>query len=710
MNPVRWFPFLSWFPMTRVTVGADVLAGFTVALVLVPQSMAYAQLAGMPLSNGLYAAFLPVIVGALWGSSRHLATGPVAVTSLLTASMLLPLAPAGSAQFVALAGTLALLTGLMRIILGAFKLGVIVNFLSHPVLIGFTNAAAIIIAFSQVPRLLGIAASRNELFLRDVWAIALQIGQTHLPSLAMGGGALIVIGGLRRWQPRAPGVLIAVTAATAVSWAMGFEHRGIARVEDLADEAVRALASDYVRTDGVIDDIKVRMAERSEALRASARAHPEGSPHTAAIRYQVEVLGLELKGAVKENSTRLRDLRRFLFERADAPAAARGKLYLAGRLPAGVIGDGHRWRIGALGAHGLDLEGGGGVVGHIPAGMPPLTLPPVSSETALALLGPAFVVALVGLAEAMSSARAIAARTHQRLDFNQELIGQGLANVAASLSQAFPVSGSFSRSALVYRAGGRTGLASVVSAAGVLVTIVYLTPLVYHLPQSVLAAVIIMAVVGLIDVAPMRHAWRADRNDGIAALVTFVATLGFAPQIDRGLVVGVGLALVLFLVRTTQPRVAVLGRHPDGTLRDADLHGLPLSDDVAAVRFDGQLYFGNVSYFEDAILEVAVRFPRVRQILVVGSGINRIDASGEQTIRHLVRRLRESGITVAFSGLKHQILTVFQRTGLLDDVGQENIFPSDDAALAALRSRHDAMPSTRAAGGGQAVAGPADGR
>ena len=687
MSLARWFPFLAWFPMKRDALLADLLAGVTVALVLVPQAMAYAQLAGLPAYHGLYAAFLPVIVGALWGSSRHLATGPVAVTSLLTASVLLPLAAAGSEQFVILAVVLALLAGLVRIALGVFRLGVIVNFLSHPVLLGFTNAAAIIIALSQVPRLVGVATGRNELFLRDIWAVVLQLPNTHLPTLAMGVGALATIGGLRRFWPRAPGVLVAVVAATLISWSLGFEHGGQARIDDLGDDALRALARDYANTEGVIAEIHAQIRERSPALRASAQAHPDGSAHTAALRYQIEILGLELKGAVRENRARLRELRKFVFERGVGPAGSRGTLYLAGRLPAGATSDGYRWRIGSLADGRLDLVGGGEVVGRIPAGLPRLGLPRVSSESVLSLLIPAFVVALVGLAEAMSSAKAIAAKTKQRLDPNRELIGQGLANIAASLSHAFPVSGSFSRSALIYHAGARTGLASVVSGLAVLATILYVTPLLYHLPQSVLAAIIIMAVAGLIDVPAMQHAWRADRNDGIAAVVTFVVTLGFAPQLDTGILVGVGLALVLFLVRTMKPRVAVLGRHPDGTLRDADLHGLPLSEDVAAVRFDGQLYFGNVSYFEDAILEVAARFPKARHILVAGSGINRIDASGEQVIRHLTHHLRESDITLAFSGLKHQVLNVFRRTGLLAEIGEANVFPSDDLALAALRQR-----------------------
>jgi sulfate permease, SulP family len=243
MNPGRWLPFLTWLPMNRAGLAADVLAGMTVALVLVPQAMAYAQLAGMPANHGLYAAFLPVIVGALWGSSRHLATGPVAVTSLLTASVLLPLATPGSEQFIALAIALALLAGLVRVALGVFKLGVIVNFLSHPVLVGFTNAAAIIIALSQLPRLLGLAGERNELLLRDIWAVLLQAGNTHLPTLGMGVAAAAIIVLLKRFQPRMPAVLVAAVLTTLVSWGIGFERSGRASVDDIADPAVRALAS-----------------------------------------------------------------------------------------------------------------------------------------------------------------------------------------------------------------------------------------------------------------------------------------------------------------------------------------------------------------------------------------------------------------------------------------------------------------------------------
>jgi SulP family sulfate permease len=689
MRLTRWLPFLAWFPMSHETFAADVLAGVSVALLLVPQSMAWAQVAGMPPQYGLYASFLPVIVGALWGSSRHLATGPVGVTSLLTASLLTPLAPAASDSFIAFAILLAFLAGAVRVALGAFRMGIIVNFLSHPVMVGFTNAAALIIALSQLHQLLGVPTGRSERFIRDLWAVLLQIGETHLPTLLMGLGTLALIWATRRYAPRLPAVLLAVVMTTLVSWATGFEHNGTGRVDDIASEAVRALARDYGRTEVAIADLHRQIHERSAQLRESARNQPDGSAQTAAIRYQMEILNLELKGAVKENRTRLRELRRFAFVRAESPGATPARLSLAGTQPPGAASDGYRWRIGAIHGDRLTLVGGGQVVGFIPSGLPRFALPRVTAELLLTLIAPAFIVALVGFAEAISSAKAIAARTKQRLDPNQELIGQGLANIAGSLFQSFPVSGSFSRTALNYHAGARTGLASVVSGLVVLPTLLFLTPLLYHLPQATLAATIMISVIGLIDLPAMRHAWRASRTDGAAALITFAATLGFAPQLDTGILIGVGTALVLFLIRTMKPRVAVLGRHPDGTLRDADLHGLALSDDVAAVRFDGQLYFGNVSYFEDAILEVAARFPEARHVLVAGSGINRIDASGEQVIRSLVHHLRASGVTLAFCGLKHQVTTVMRRTGLLAEIGEDNVFPSDDAALAALRARDE---------------------
>ena len=220
-----------------------------------------------------------------------------------------------------------------------------------------------------------------------------------------------------------------------------------------------------------------------------------------------------------------------------------------------------------------------------------------------------------------------------------------------------------------------------------LFTLLLLTPLLYHLPQAVLAAVIIMAVVGLINVAAIRHAWLVSRHDGAAAIVTFVATLAFAPHLDNGILLGAGLAVGLYLLRTMTPRVAILGRYADGSLRDAKINNLPASEVVTAVRFDGRLYFANVSYFEDAILEAVAANPRAPYLLVVANGINELDASGEEVMRHLVERLRGNGVTVMFSGLKKQVIDVMRASGLFDYVSQAHIFATADQALAAIYAR-----------------------
>jgi SulP family sulfate permease len=308
-------------------------------------------------------------------------------------------------------------------------------------------------------------------------------------------------------------------------------------------------------------------------------------------------------------------------------------------------------------------------------------------STLASLLSTALVISLVGFMEAISIAKAIAARTRQRLDPNQELVGQGLANLAGSFTQCFPASGSFSRSAVNLQAGARTGLSSAVAAAIVVLTLQFLTPLLYHLPQAVLAAVIMLAVVSLIQFDGIRHAWRAQRHDGMAGALAFVASLALAPHLDLGILIGAGVSVLLFLYRTMRPRIAVLGRHPDGTLRDAAIHALPLSEHLVALRFDGQLYFANVPHFEDSLLDVSARFPKARHILVVADGINQIDASGDEVIRHLVERLRDNGVVLAFSGLKKQVRDVLDATGTLRAIGDGNLFVHEDQALSALADR-----------------------
>ncbi len=685
MNLTRFLPFLRWFPMSGGTVKADFMAGITVALVLIPQSMAYAQLAGLPAYYGLYAAFLPVAVAALWGSSNQLGTGPVAVVSLLTASSLAVFAAPGSADFVALAIMLALLVGVIQLLLGVFKLGVIVNFLSHPVIVGFTNAAAIIIGLSQVSKLFGVPMGRSEHFINDIVGVVKLIGDTHAPTLLMGIGAIAIMWAVKKYRPTWPGVLIAVVLATTLSWAIGFERIGSAKVEQVASADVQALVRELAQTEQRVAEVNAEITAKSNLLAATGKTHGEQSQAALSLKYEIDVLRFKLEDREQENAKRLRALRKLAFQRG---GDAGGQLFLEGALPQGMASDGVRWRISKAKGGDLKLVGGGEVVGNIPEGLPSIAMPRLDMSKLGALLSAALVISLVGFMEAISIAKAIAAKTKQRLDPNQELIGQGLANIVGSFTQAFPASGSFSRSAVNMGAGAKTGLSSVITTLFVLLTLLFLTPLLYHLPQAVLAAIIIMAVIGLVNFKAVVHAWHANKHDGIAAVVTFIATLAFAPHLDEGIMVGAGLALILFLMRTMKPRVAQLGRFKDGTLRDIKVNpGIPTSEHVVAMRFDGQLYFANVSYFEDTILEALADHPHAKYFLVVGDGINQLDASGEEVIHHLVTRLKDAGVTLVFSGLKKQVLDVMRATGLFKAITQANIFATEDQALAAIYER-----------------------
>ncbi|MDP2822859.1 MAG: SulP family inorganic anion transporter, partial [Sulfuritalea sp.] len=560
ISPKKLFPFLCWFPYTATTLRADFLAGLTVALVLVPQSMAYAQLAGLPAYYGLYAAFLPVAVAALWGSSKQLGTGPVAVASLLTASSLAPLAAPGSEAFVALAIMLALLVGLIQLTLGAFKLGVVVNFLSHPVIVGFTNAAAIIIGLSQANKLIGVPMGRSESFIGDIWGVFQLVGDTHLPTLAMGVVAVAIMYVIRKKAPKLPGVLIAVALTTVVSWQIGFERTATSTLEQIAEAEAQTLLGEFARTEGRIKEINEQIAARNVELKKLRKSGGEAGHQAVMLHYEVELLKLQLKDREDENRKRNRVVRSFVFEQVAAVDAQPAQFYAQGKLPPGTQSSGRHWRIAGAGSGSLKLTGGGEVVGRIPEGLPSISMPRFSWDAFASLLSAAIVISLVGFMEAISIAKAIAAKTRDKIDPNQELIGQGLANIVGSLTQSFPVSGSFSRSAVNINAGARTGMSSVITAALVLLTLLFLTPLLHHLPQAVLAAVIIMAVIGLINFGAIKHAWQANKHDGIASVVTFVATLAAAPHLDKGIMVGAGLAIMLYLYRTMTPRVAILGR------------------------------------------------------------------------------------------------------------------------------------------------------
>jgi SulP family sulfate permease len=550
--PGRFVPFFRWIGEVRDkdTLRADLIAGVTVALVLIPQSMAYAQLAGLPPYVGLYASFLPPIVASFFGSSRQLATGPVAVVSLMTAAALGPLASSNPEGFLVYAMMLAVLVGLFQMSIGLLRLGVVVDLLSHPVVVGFTNAGALIIATSQLGKLFGVKVPPAEHYYETVYNTVLAaLEQTHAPTLVMGVVAIAIMVGLRKFFPKLPNVLIAVVVTTLASWIIGFE------------------------------------------------------------------------------------------------------------------------------------ENGGAVVGTIPQGLPSITIPVINMEVVKQLMTSAVIISLIGFMEAIAIAKAMAAQTRQRLDTNQELVGQGLSNVVSGLFSGYPVSGSFSRSAVNINAGARTGFSSVVTGAVVGITLLFLTPLLYHLPNATLGAVIILAVINLIKASPVIHAWKAQPQDAVISVITFVLTLYLAPHLEGGILAGVGLSLLVFVIRSMRPRVAVLSRYKDGSMRDISVHPLPTSEVISLVRFDGSLYFANASYFEDKILEEVASKPKLRYIIVDASAINQLDATGEEVLHHLAERLNANNIEIVFAGMKKQFMDVIRRTRLIEYMREDHFFARTQNAL-----------------------------
>ncbi len=680
----RSLPFFAWIGelRDRKVLRADLLAGITVALVLIPQSMAYAQLAGLPAYYGLYAAFLPPMVAALFGSSRQLATGPVAVVSLLTAAALEPIAASGSPGYIAYAITLSLLVGLFQLALGILRLGVVVSFLSHPVIVGFTNAAAIIIATSQLDKIFGVRAESAAHHYETVWNTLAAVGdQIHWPTLFIAIGAFAIMIVLKRLNPRLPNVLMAVATTTLLAYFIGFERLETVSIEQIDSEAVQVVARDEIALKREIPELGKTVADAEKKYRDTLARYGTDDSRTLLAQHAWDTLKLKRERRIKTVRADIEEIKKNRFEYVAGENGRPGRYYLRGHLPDGAESDGRLWRIRSVEDETLVMNGGGNVVGGIPKGLPSVEMPRFDLGVILQLLSAAVTISLIGFMEAISIAKAMATKTRQKLDANQELVGQGLGNILGSFTQSYPTSGSFSRSAVNIDAGAITGFSSVVTSVIVVVTLLWLTPLLYHLPQATLAAVIMMAVVGLINVKAVKHTWQANKQDGIVAVVSFVLTLAFAPHLDKGILVGAGLALILYLYRTMQPRIAVLARHADGTLRDAEVLGLRICDNIAVIRFDGSLYFANTSYFEDKIQERVALMPGLKYVIVVGDGINQIDATGEEMLAHLTERLEKTGIKVLFTGLKKQVLDVLTRTGLYDRIGAGRFFRTEDQAL-----------------------------
>ena len=574
----KLFPFLLWIKdLTKPkTIKADIIAGVTVGFVIVPQSMAYAQLAGLGPQYGLYASFLPVLIGAIMGSSRQLSTGPVAVVSLLTAAALGEIVtdPASYAVYAAL---LALIVGLFQFSLGVLRLGFVINFLSLPVVTGFTNAAAIIIGASQLPKIFGIRVINSN---DTDWVSACQplnmierlentatsgihticnadqsyetiarlleaaLFFTHLPTLTMALLGVLGIVALQRFFPRLPAILTVAVISTAVSFLIDYEAMG------------------------------------------------------GAIVHSISIEGL------------------FSFKMPSFDFNAMATLFIY-----------------------------------------------------------AITISLIGFMEAISVAKSMAASTKQRIDVNQELIGQGLSNITSSFFQGYAVSGSFSRSAVNLTAGAVTGFSSVVTAIIVGATILWLTPLLYHLPQATLAAIILMAVVKLVHFSPLRHAWKVEKHDGLVGLLTFIMTLVFAPHLENGIAFGIIMSLGLFLYRTMEPNFTELSVQKGSIIasRYAD-DATEISSVVKVAKWSGSLYFANAAYFETRLLElIAKNNEELKYIVVDVASIVQVDASGEQVLSNLVESCSNSGVEILFARTERLEVELF-RSGFKKRFGENRFF------------------------------------
>ncbi len=557
MRVSDYVPALSWGKNYRKDwLKGDISAGLTVGVMLIPQGMAYAMLAGLPPIHGLYAVTLPLMVYAILGTSRQLAVGPVAMVSLLTASGVGAIAEIGTDAFLSLAIVLSLMVGLIQFALGFFRLGFLVNLLSHPVVSGFTSAAALIIGLSQLKHLLGIDLARSHHVHEIVFSAAERFGEVNWYTLAIGLVGIGLIIGVKKINKAIPGPLLAVVFGILTVIAIGLESQGVK------------------------------------------------------------------------------------------------------------------------------------IVGTVPDGLPALVLPSFTWAQVEALIPTALTISLVGFMESIAVAKAVQKR-HQEYEVvpNQELIALGAANLAGALVQAYPVTGGFSRTAVNDQSGAKTGLASIISALLIVLTLLFLTPLFYSLPKAILASVIMVAVFGLIDVREARHLWRVDRSDFWMLAVTFVATLSLG--IEQGILVGVALSIAVHIYRSMQPHVAVLGRIPEtDQFRNVNrFEGATESEGTLIVRFDGQLYFANLSYFQRQLNELAeARLPALHHIVINAEGISYIDSSAMHELHTFITNQQAAGVEVVFSGLIGPVRDAFRKNGLFALVGEHNFYFSVKDAVEAVRS------------------------
>lgn len=567
----RILPAWRWIRRyTRADFGGDAVAGLVVAIMVVPQGMAYATLAGLPPEVGLYASIAPLVAYALFGTSRALAVGPVAVLSLMTATSLAGLAEPGTAAYGQAAVILALLGGVLLLALGVLRLGFLVNFLSHSVLSGFISASAILIALGQAKVLFGIETPRADTFLDTAKQLALHLGGMHGPTALIGLAAVALL----------------------------------------------------------------LLARKPLARRLAAH---------------------RIRPSVAE------------------PLAKMGPLLAVALGIAAVIA--------------FDLDRAGvKLVGDIPAGLPPLAVPRFDADLWRGLLGGAALIALVGYVESVSVAKALASKRRERVDPDQELIGLGAANLAAGFTGGYPVTGGFARSVVNFAAGARTPFAAVITALLTAATVATVAAAFRYLPQAVLAAVIVVAVLPLVDFAALRRAWRYDKADALTLAATFAGVL--AVGIELGIAIGATLSLAIHLYRTSRPHVAVVGRVGTSEhFRNVERHTVETLPHVLAIRVDESLYFPNTADLEDRILAMVVERPELRHVVLIASAVNSIDASALETLEALIARLRDGGVTLHLAEVKGPVMDKLRRSDLLETLAPGRVFLSTHEAMLALAPR-----------------------
>jgi SulP family sulfate permease len=541
-------PFIPWLRRyNRHYLKADLFAGLTVAIVALPQSMAYAMIAGLPVQYGLYASIVPTIIGCLWGSSAQLITGPTTTVSLVVFSALSSMAQPGSLSYIELTFLLAAMAGIIRIALGMARMGVLLNFISHSVLLGFTSGAAVLIAFNQLPGLLGIPIEKGSGFVHSLLDLIHHLDQFHPLTFVLGLTVIVVVLAIKHWRPNWPGTLAAMVIV------------------------------------GILLAI-----------------------------FHLDERGVQVVGAI------------------------------SGSLPPFHI---FRWQV-------WDQVG---------------TLAPA-----------ALAITILGLMEAISISQSIATQTRQRLNVNREFIGQGLANLSAAFFSGYPCSGSFTRSAVNFRSGGKTPMSGIISGLAVAAAVLLAGPLAAKLPHCALSGVLIVVAYQLIRVEDIRRALRASRSDAAVMLVTFLFTVFL--NIEFSIYVGVLLAIGLHLAKTSHPRIYSVV--PD--LTTGKLVGFAQGQtccQMDILQIEGSIFFGSAVFVLEDLLRRLRHHPLVSNLLIRMHQVNTLDASGVHVLEVILEHIRKRGGGIFFSSVNQRVFDVLNNSGLLKDIGHTHIRRTTGAAI-----------------------------